>query len=174
MRWRRSATCSRRLKLRKRSRPVWSPTGTPVAPTTTPRVGRTSRPPWEDAPPTGPTPPKAGGPMAGSLRSRLGRPMRVRGQSMAPHLRDGDLVLVRDLTANALPLQLGDVVAFRSSCVMGRTLVKRVAALDRDQLVVVGDNPLESFDSRMFGPIRRAELVGRVWARLWPPRRLGA
>lgn len=33
---------------------------------------------------------------------------------------------------------------------------------------VMGDNRSNSNDSRSFGPIRRDEIVGRVWLRYWP------
>ena len=36
------------------------------------------------------------------------------------------------------------------------------------EIFVVGDNRLISFDSRDFGPIPRADVVGVVQARLWP------
>jgi len=38
---------------------------------------------------------------------------------------------------------------------------------------VMGDNRTDSGDSREFGPIRRAQFVGRAFARYWPPGRIG-
>ncbi len=38
---------------------------------------------------------------------------------------------------------------------------------------VMGDNRLSSQDSRFFGPIPENEIVGRAFARFWPPTRLG-
>ncbi len=38
---------------------------------------------------------------------------------------------------------------------------------------VLGDNRLESKDSTVFGPIKRSDIVGRVFVRIWPPSRIG-
>ncbi|WP_419945166.1 signal peptidase I [Candidatus Poriferisodalis sp.] len=42
-----------------------------------------------------------------------------------------------------------------------------------DHIFVMGDNRFSSQDSRYFGPIHRNEIVGRAFARFWPPNRLG-
>ncbi|MCB0100189.1 MAG: signal peptidase I, partial [Caldilineaceae bacterium] len=33
---------------------------------------------------------------------------------------------------------------------------------------VLGDNRGNSNDSRAFGPVRREDILGRVWLRYWP------
>ena len=38
---------------------------------------------------------------------------------------------------------------------------------------VMGDNRRSSQDSRVFGPVPESEIVGRAFARFWPPTRLG-
>jgi signal peptidase I len=38
---------------------------------------------------------------------------------------------------------------------------------------VMGDNRTDSGDSREFGPVARAQMVGRAFARYWPPSRIG-
>ncbi|NUQ39149.1 MAG: signal peptidase I [Caldilineales bacterium] len=38
---------------------------------------------------------------------------------------------------------------------------------------VMGDNRNNSNDSRAFGPIASAEIVGRAWLRYWPPQAFG-
>ena len=38
---------------------------------------------------------------------------------------------------------------------------------------VMGDNRTDSGDSREFGPVRRGQMVGKAFARYWPPSRVG-
>jgi signal peptidase I len=38
---------------------------------------------------------------------------------------------------------------------------------------VMGDNRVDSGDSRDFGPVPRKQFVGRAFARYWPPSRIG-
>jgi signal peptidase I len=45
--------------------------------------------------------------------------------------------------------------------------------LGDNEFFVAGDNRWDSRDSRSFGPVRRSEIIGRVWLRLWPADRLG-
>jgi len=38
---------------------------------------------------------------------------------------------------------------------------------------MMGDNRIDSGDSREFGPVPRDQLIGRAFARYWPPGRIG-
>lgn len=40
--------------------------------------------------------------------------------------------------------------------------------LGKDEFFVLGDNRAASFDSRRWGAVPRANLIGRVWIRAWP------
>lgn len=122
----------------------------------------------------------------------LNRALRdVTGPSMLPTLRPGDRILVLPVPPRLL--RRGDVVVVRDPRRPDRETVKRVAGLPgqrirpppapptrpttRDavidvpegHLLVLGDNPALSTDSRAFGPVPTSHLVGRVVARLTPP-----
>src|SRR5262245_23192973 len=38
----------------------------------------------------------------------------------------------------------------------------------QDELLVMGDNRMNSADSRSFGPIELSHVIGRAWLRYWP------
>ncbi len=43
--------------------------------------------------------------------------------------------------------------------------------LESDEYFVMGDNRNNSSDSRYFGPLKRQDIIGRVWVRGWPLNR---
>ena len=94
--------------------------------------------------------------------------VRVRGASMEPTLRDGDLLLVRV----GAPIATGALVVGRLPGREGLA-VKRVVRLDADGWWVERDNPREGVDSWSVGALPDADIVARVTARLWPMRRIG-
>jgi signal peptidase I len=105
---------------------------------------------------------------------------RVRGSSMAPTLRAGEVLLVR--RPRAAP-RVGEVVVVRDPRDHHRETVKRVAAtagqladlggavarVPPGHVAVRGDAPLASTDSRRFGPVPLETVTARVVARVWPP-----
>ncbi len=42
-----------------------------------------------------------------------------------------------------------------------------------DEYFVLGDNSVQSTDSRAFGPVSRERIIGRVWLSIWPPTTWG-
>lgn len=96
------------------------------------------------------------------LRERGVRPDRallvtVKGSSMDPHIKDGDLVLVdldRTQVENGEPYVLidGD----------GQTLLKRLHRLGRHGLVLVSDNPAYPPELRHGSDAERVAVLGRV------------
>ncbi|HSX35747.1 MAG TPA: S26 family signal peptidase [Patescibacteria group bacterium] len=86
---------------------------------------------------------------------------RIEGLSMAPTLAPGQVVLAWNRPAR---VDMGDVVIIRHD---GLEKIKRVHKIRGDELFVVGDNADVSTDSRHFGWIRRADVLGKVW---WPAR----
>jgi nickel-type superoxide dismutase maturation protease len=104
---------------------------------------------------------------------RASLPLRrfvVHDTSMRPTLEPRDRVLVATW-ARARP---GDVVVVRDPERRSSFLVKRVANLQPNgDLLVRGDNPNASRDSRHFGALAHALLVGRVVYRYLPSHRRG-
>jgi len=99
-----------------------------------------------------------------ALRRR--RRFRVNGDSMLPHLRPGDEVLVDPRAYRRTSPHVGDVVIARHPFRRDVRLIKRVVrVLDGDRYDLRGDNPAASTDSRAFGALPRRYLLGRVTAR---------
>lgn len=48
------------------------------------------------------------------------------------------------------------------------TATTQTTTLKSDEYFVMGDNRAASLDSRYFGPVKKDEIVGRVWFRGWP------
>jgi nickel-type superoxide dismutase maturation protease len=114
---------------------------------------------------------------AGPAAARLGRGWALRGAvsgtSMLPLLRPGDWFVLDPDAYRRRPPRPGDLVVVRDPREPARLLVKRVVAEGLDGLDLRGDNPDQSTDSRTFGPVPPASVLGRPWIRYWPPRRWG-
>ena len=106
----------------------------------------------------------------------------VKGLSMAPTLLPGDHLLVRPTRR----LRRGDLVVVRDPDAADRWVVKRIAALPGetvttdgrsiaagDGIVLLGDNPDHSTDSRSYGAVALDDVHGRVWYRYAPAPRAG-
>lgn len=103
-----------------------------------------------------------------TLVRRRPRRVLVRGGSMAPTLRDGDVVLALPGTA----VRTGELALVRWPARPEQLSVKRAALALDDGWFALGDAPAASTDSRTLGP---AEALGPVRWRLWPhPGRLPA
>jgi len=110
--------------------------------------------------------------------------MRVSGRSMAPTLHPGELVVVNERAYARRAPRRDELVAAAPSALGGAAVVKRLAGLPHERLDVegrrwelgedefflLGDGAGHSTDSRAFGPVRRAELLGPAQLRLWPWR----
>ncbi|MER6508659.1 S26 family signal peptidase [Nonomuraea sp. NPDC001636] len=113
----------------------------------------------------------------------------VEGDSMLPTYQPGERVLVR--RARPTRVRTGQVVVLARMADEGETrwIIKRLAAVPGDpipreqipalrdapgtqvpagRLVVVGDNPAQSFDSRVSGYLRADRLLGVVLRKLAP------
>lgn len=85
---------------------------------------------------------------------------KVRDNSMLPAIHDGDYVIAIGWCGG---VRQGDIVVLTHPT-GSMMLVKRVEAVDRDSVYVVGDNTEESVDSRHFGAVKKKALAGKVVA----------
>ena len=81
---------------------------------------------------------------------------RVEGDSMLPTYKPGDLLLGRKWFIDP---KVGDIVVAR---IEDRPVIKRIARVNDDQIVLLGDNPSASTDSRAFGPISRDAIIAAI------------
>jgi signal peptidase I len=95
------------------------------------------------------------------------------GRSMVPAIYPGTVLLVNRLAYGlrlpwtrkyllrwSLP-KTGDVVVFLTP--QGQLAVKRCGTvIGKDEFFALGDNSLESYDSRSYGPIRADSVMGKV------------
>ena len=121
------------------------------------------------------------------------------GPSMMPTFNpSGDVVLVERLSAvKGRAPRRGDVVLATSPTNPTQLVFKRAVGLGGDVIDVPysygrnfklrtrrvsvppgsvwlqGDNPLNSTDSRDYGPVPEDMILGRAWVRVWPPRAFG-
>jgi nickel-type superoxide dismutase maturation protease len=105
--------------------------------------------------------------------------VEVSGLSMAPELQPGDrLVIWRPVTWRPViwrssAVHTGDVVAAADPRDPQRTILKRAGAVGTDGVLLLGDNPSQSTDSRHFGRVPLASVRGKAVYRYAPPGRAG-
>lgn len=93
---------------------------------------------------------------------------------MRPGLQPGDWLLADPEAYRERAPRPGDLVLVSDPRDPMRLLVKRITAVDpQGWLLVSGDAPEASTDSRDFGPVDPATLDGQPWFRYWPLRRIG-
>jgi nickel-type superoxide dismutase maturation protease len=98
---------------------------------------------------------------------RFGR-IVVAGDSMLPALRPGDCLLI----SRRARVVVGDVIVARRPHVEGLLLVKRAVRREDGGWWVLSDNAVEGIDdSRAFGVLPDACVVGKVLLRYYPFRR---
>ncbi len=94
--------------------------------------------------------------------------MVVAGDSMRPALRPGDCLLL----SRRARVAVGDLVVVRRPQVEGLLLVKRAVRREDGGWWVLSDNAVEGVDdSRAFGVLPDACVVGKVLLRYYPFRR---
>ena len=80
---------------------------------------------------------------------------------MAPTLLEGDMVLVNRFSYWLRKPGFKDIVALKDPR-DGKVLIKRIIKSDGQKYFVQGDNKNHSTDSRVFGMIRKENIVGKV------------
>ena len=90
---------------------------------------------------------------------------------MLPSLNPDDRVLVRRTTANTDTPPLGAVVVAWHPLQPRLRLIKRLESLSNAGMMLLGDNPSSSTDSRQLGPIPRSALIGVVTSRVTPAKK---
>ena len=99
--------------------------------------------------------------------------VEVVGDSMAPTLRPGDLLVAERLTYCRRAPRNGEIVLVADPRDPARELIKRVVGVEADGVELRGEDPVRSTDSRTFGPVPASAIRWRAVARYWPPRRAG-
>lgn len=93
--------------------------------------------------------------------------VRIVGPSMEPSLSNGDWWLVRRTS----DVRVGDAALLVHPLRPDLLVVKRLVRREASGWWVVGDNEAESEDSRQFGVVPEANVVGRLALRYGPIRR---
>lgn len=77
-----------------------------------------------------------------------------------PNLKPGDLVLVETISKLFGTYKEKDIVVFRKE---NKILIKKIQNIHDRKYFVVGDNVLESKDSRHFGWVDKKYIIGKVF-----------
>lgn len=77
---------------------------------------------------------------------------------MEPTLQEGSFVLIKKQKPGGR-VKVGDIIVFNSG---GEVYIKRIDSINDLAVMVRGDNPRDSIDSRDFGPIDRKNIIGKV------------
>ena len=87
----------------------------------------------------------------------------VEGDSMSPTLNNGDLVLVNFQTE----FKVGDIILANHPFDKGAKLIKRIWKISpTGKYFLIGDNLAKSTDSRNFGELSAADILGKIEAKL--------
>jgi nickel-type superoxide dismutase maturation protease len=96
--------------------------------------------------------------------------VRIVGPSMAPTMLNDEWWVVRRTSG----VREGDVVLLTHPRRPDLLVVKRLVRREDGGWWILGDNPDASEDSRTFGVVPEANILGRLWWRYHPLRRSSA
>ncbi|MDO8620942.1 MAG: nickel-type superoxide dismutase maturation protease [Candidatus Levybacteria bacterium] len=84
--------------------------------------------------------------------------IKVVGHSMEPTLKQNKIVIVSSIPYLFKKPTIGDIVVLKRQ----KYIIKRITAIKKEQVFVIGDNKKESTDSRNFGWIKKDSILGKV------------
>lgn len=90
---------------------------------------------------------------------------QIKGHSMEPFFKDGARVLINRWAYLLSKPQIGDIVVFKRSQ-SNKFIIKRIGKVFSNGYFVEGNNQYDSQDSRIFGQIPKAQIIGKVLVRL--------
>lgn len=85
---------------------------------------------------------------------------KVYGHSMEPTIRNGSMVLCSGIPYLFSKPKVGDIALFSNK--KKKAFVKRIQRIEGGRYVCMGDNKVDSLDSKSFGPIVRRNIIGKV------------
>jgi nickel-type superoxide dismutase maturation protease len=96
----------------------------------------------------------------------IGRRRRfiIQGESMLPTLPPGKWIFVEDGYYTVHSPQINDLVLVYHPDKKGVVMVKRISAIEGNNVMVIGDNLHSSTDSRHFGSVGVDQLKAKVWS----------
>ena len=87
---------------------------------------------------------------------------------MKPSINDGDWLIIQKFS-NKMKINKEDIIIFYKQ---DEIFIKRVASISSkagiSQYFVMGDNKVDSLDSRNFGTVNNDEIIGKPVFRYWP------
>ena len=88
--------------------------------------------------------------------------LRVVGTSMEGTLKEGDLITYKKLNPKNIDLEIGDIVVASHPKTKKKLIIKRIHRIYQNKFDLRGDNSDASTDSREFGLIELALIIGKV------------
>jgi phage repressor protein C with HTH and peptisase S24 domain len=88
------------------------------------------------------------------------RLLKIRGDSLTPEYQNGDFVVISKIPFLFAPPACGDIIAFHQPGY--GLMIKRIQQITPDgRIEAIGSHP-ESIDSRVFGTVKKENVLGKV------------